>query len=343
LVIALDPSASGALSLSGYASINIAGVVYVDSSSSSALSVSGNAKVTAAAIDVDGGVKKTDNASLSPAPVTGAGVLAVASLPLPSTTEMTNYGSFSLGGNSSRTIQPGIYRRISVAGNAKLTMASGIYINEGGGFSVSGNARVTGSGVMVFNAGANYPGTGATYGRITLGGDGICSLSPMMSGSYAGIVFFQPSDNTQAITVTRNASGITGTTYAPGAGLSESGSGAIKGSLIVDTLRISGNGVAGPGTLTNKNQTAAVLNRATPNTSIGTIPLAAQIKVTDASGNNIRSSSPPVVSISAVGSAANLVPQPAPGSSLAGIMFTFDPTNGTYRFNLKTKDCSLGS
>ena len=52
LILALDPSASGALSLSGNASINTAGIVYVDSSSSSALSASGNAKVTAGAIDV---------------------------------------------------------------------------------------------------------------------------------------------------------------------------------------------------------------------------------------------------------------------------------------------------
>ena len=76
----------------------------------------------------------------------------------------------------------------------------------------------------------------------------------MTSGPYAGIVFFQPGDNTQAMTVTGNASGITGTIYAPAALLSESGNGAINGSLIVDTLTISGNGVVGPGPLTNMNQ-----------------------------------------------------------------------------------------
>ena len=146
-----------ALSLAGNASINTSGVVYVDSSSSNALSASGNAKVTAAAIDVHGGVKKSGNASLSPVPVTGSPVLAVASLPSPRTAGMTRHGSFSLGGNSSLTIQPGIYSSISVSGNAKLTMASGIYVIEGGGFSVSGNASVTGSGVMIVNAGGIYP------------------------------------------------------------------------------------------------------------------------------------------------------------------------------------------
>ncbi len=245
-IIVLDPSAGGALSLSDNARINIPGVIYVDSSSSSALSASGNAQVKAAAIDVDGGVQKRGNASLSPTPVTGAAVLAdpLAGLALPSTSGLTNYGAESLSGNSSATIQPGIYSQITVSGNAKLTMSSGIYIIEGGGFSVAGTASVTGSGVMIFNAGSKYTSTGGTYGSITLGGNGTCNLSPATSGIYAGIVFFQPLDNTKAISVTGNASGIAGTIYAPAAPLSESGNAALDASLIVDTLTISGNGVA---------------------------------------------------------------------------------------------------
>ena len=37
----------------------------------------------------------------------------------------------------------------------------------------------------------------------------------MTSGPNAGVVFFQPSDNKQAMTVTGNASGSTGTIFAP--------------------------------------------------------------------------------------------------------------------------------
>ena len=110
-------------------------------------------------IDVHGGVQKSGNASFSPAPTTGAAVLAdpLASLPSPSTSGLTNYGSESLSGNSSATIKPGIYSQISVSGNARLTMNSGLYIIEGGGFTVSGNASVSGSGVIIFNAGSKYP------------------------------------------------------------------------------------------------------------------------------------------------------------------------------------------
>ena len=122
-IIVLDPSAGGALSLAGNACINVPGVVHVDSSSSSALSASGNAQVKAAVIDVHGKVQRSGNASFSPAPVTGAPILAnpLASLALPSTSGMTNYGSESLSGNCSATIKPGIYSQISVSGNAKLT------------------------------------------------------------------------------------------------------------------------------------------------------------------------------------------------------------------------------
>ena len=146
LIIALDPTAPAALGLASNASIKISGVVYVDSRSSTALSASGNAQVKASAIDVHGKVQKSGNASLSPTPVTGAPVLTVVSLPSPSITGTTNYGALSLSGNSSKTIQPGIYSQISVSGNAKLTMSGGVYIIEGGGFSVAGNASVSAPG-----------------------------------------------------------------------------------------------------------------------------------------------------------------------------------------------------
>ncbi len=161
-IIVLDPTAGGALSLSGNASIKLTGGVFVDSSSSSAISASGNAAIKASVIDVHGGVQKSGNATFSPAPTTGAAVLAdpLALLAEPSTSGLTSYGSESVSGNSSATIKPGIYSQISVSGNGTLTMNSGIYIIEGGGFSVSGNASVSGSGVTIFNAGSKYPSIG---------------------------------------------------------------------------------------------------------------------------------------------------------------------------------------
>ena len=97
---------------------------------------------------------------------------------------------------------------------------------------------------MIVNAGSSYPSKGGTYGSISLSGNGTYSLSPPTSGTYAGIVIFQPKDNTKALTLSGNASGMSGTVYAPAAQLSESGNAQLDASLIVDMLTISGNGTA---------------------------------------------------------------------------------------------------
>ncbi len=175
----------------------------------------------------------------------------------PSTSGLTSYGSESLSGNSSATIKPGIYSQITVSGNGTLTLNSGLYIIEGGGFSVSGNASVTGSGVTIFNAGSKYPSTGGTYGSITLSGNGSYNLTPPTTGTYAGIVIFQPRDNTKALTISGNASGMTGTIYAPAAQLAESGNAQLNAAIVVDTLTISGNGVANTVTLNAPTGTVA--------------------------------------------------------------------------------------
>ena len=163
----------------------------------------------------------------------------------------------SLNGNSSKTISQGIYTQIAVSGNATLTMNSGIYIIEGGGFSISGDASVSGTGVTIVNAGSKYPTTGGTYGSISLSGSGSYNLTPPTTGTYAGIVIFQPRDNTKALTISGNASGMTGTIYAPAAQLDESGNASLNASIDVDTLSISGNGVANAVTLTSPTGTVA--------------------------------------------------------------------------------------
>jgi hypothetical protein len=235
--------------------------VFVDSSSSTALSASGNAAVKASVIDVHGSVSKNGNASFSPAPVTGAAVLSdpLASLPEPSTSGLTYCGSVSLSGNSSKTITQGIYCGITLSGNAKLTVGSGTYIIEGGGFTFSGNAsiNVSGSGVLIVNGGSNYPSAGGTYGAISLSGNGSVSLTPPTSGTCAGIVIYQPRDNTKAIGLSGNASAMTGTIYAPTAQLSESGNAQLNAAVIVDTMTVSGNGVNNALTLNAPSGTVA--------------------------------------------------------------------------------------
>jgi titin len=242
-IVVTNSTASGSLTLSGNASINIPGAVAVDSNSSTALSVAGNAKITASVIDVAGGFQRSGNASISPAPTTGASVPdPLAGLASPSTGSLTNYGSLSLAGSSSLTICQGIYSQIKVSGNASLTMNSGIYIIEGGGFTVTGNASVAGSGVMIYNAGSNYPSSGGTFGGLTFSGNGTFNLSAPTSGTYAGILIFQSRQNTRALSFSGNAiAGMSGTIYAANALLSMSGNASLQNALDVGMLNLTGN------------------------------------------------------------------------------------------------------
>ncbi len=252
-IYTLNSSLSGDLSVSGNASVNIAGLIQVDSKSSTALQASGSATVSASAIHVVGGVQTSGSATLSVKPVTGSASVFDPEAALTVPTGGTKQNSVNLGGSQTLTINPGIYGQISVSGNAKLTMNPGVYVLAGGGFTVTGNGSVTGSGVMLYNAGSNYTttGSGGNFGGITLGGNGTVSLTAPTTGIYAGVLIFQERDNNRAIAL--SGSGVAslngGLIYAPQALLNVSGNAQVKHSpLIVAQLQVSGNGSS---TLTN--------------------------------------------------------------------------------------------
>jgi PKD repeat protein len=240
----LNPSAGGALTVSGNGSLNVPGRLEVDSSSSSAISAGGNASITAARIDVVGGVRTTGNAAFHPAPHTGAPAVAdpFAGLIAPSVTGTAS--SVNLAGNSALTIGPGIYSQIKVSGNASLTLQPGVYVIAGGGLAVTGNGSLSGSGVFLYNAGSNYPNSGGNFGGVTLGGNGTFNLTPPAVGQpYAGILLFQSRDNPRALSLGGNGVlGTRGTIYAPAAMVSLGGNGNLQSTLVVNTLTVSGNG-----------------------------------------------------------------------------------------------------
>src|SRR5207244_2791158 len=160
-VFVLDPTASGALSLSGNATLTITGAVQVDSNSASAVSLSGNAQLTASGIHVVGGARAT------------------------------------------------------------------------------GNASAGGSAVLIYNAGSNYPSPGGSYGGLSLSGNGTIDLAPAATGTYAGILIFQPSANPRALSLGGNAMLLhEGLIYAPAALVSVSGNGQLHALLVVDQLQL---------------------------------------------------------------------------------------------------------
>ena len=165
----------------------------------------------------------------------------LAHLAAPNPSGLTNYGAVAIAGDSSKTLQPGIYSQISISGNAAVTLSAGVYVIEGGGFTVSGNAAVTGSGILIYNTGSKYPNAGNSYGAVTLSGNGTMKLSTATTGVYAGIIIDQDPNNTQTVTLSGNALGLTGIVYAPKAPVVLSGNAQLNSSLDVDLLTVSGN------------------------------------------------------------------------------------------------------
>ncbi len=245
-VYLLNTTSSGALTISGNASINVPGAIDVDSKSTTAVVASGNASITATSIQVVGGYVASGTGHFKPNPTTGAASVAdpLAALAVP-TASGSSQGAVSVSGNSSLTINPGLYTSINVSGNGTLTMTAGIYVIAGGGFNVSGNATVNGSaGVLIYNAGSTYPSAGGSFGAISFSGNGKVTLSAATSGTYSGIVLFQSRDNTQALNLSGNGlAGITGSVYAANAQLVLSGNADLADSIVVGTMNLSGNSV----------------------------------------------------------------------------------------------------
>src|SRR5262249_48327605 len=124
-----------------------------------------------------------------------------------------------------------------------VTLNPGIYYMEGGGFAVSGGGNVLGAGVMIYNA----PGSNSDV--ITVGGSGnTIALSPMLTGPYAGITFFQDRTSTAPVTVSGSTGSnftITGTFYTASATLTVSGNGVqqtLGSQYISYDLVLTGNG-----------------------------------------------------------------------------------------------------
>lgn len=130
-------------------------------------------------------------------------------------------GNYTIGGNFSST------------GSSSVSLGSGLY-EIGGNLSLTGSGSQTGTGVTFY-----------TQGSDTLTGSGNMNLTAPTSGTYNGVLIYQPSSDASAMSITGSGGdNITGILYAPAAQLTLTGSGSLHVSLdmIVDTLKVTGSG-----------------------------------------------------------------------------------------------------
>jgi hypothetical protein len=261
-LIALDPTACGAMSFSGSSTTNLFsdGAVIVESSCpTNALDGGGSAwEVEAGLITVVG------EADIRPCSVNGClngtppieGVIRqgdpLGTMPAPTMPTTNNPapvpgGANPLGGPAcDRTYQPGRYtNELSINSNETACFAPGLYWLEGG-FRSNGGGELYGTGVLFYNH----------SGDITLNGNGEVRLQPVATTAPAsdplyawrGVTLFQARTNTSAATINGNNNSTIGTVYMPSATLNFSGNAGnggspfITGQAIARTVDISGNG-----------------------------------------------------------------------------------------------------
>ena len=245
-VFALDPTASGALSVGGSSSMALSCGALVDSSSASALSTNGGGALTATAIGVVGGYS---GSGMTPTPKTG---IAPAPDPLsyltPPSVGGCDHNNFHASGNGTVTLNRGVYcGGIQISGGPAVTFNSGLYILDGGGFQVSGSATLSGTGVTFYNT---YDSNNS-YAGVSLNGSGQVNLSAPTSGAYEGILFYQdptvPSSGAASSITGNSASTFDGAIYFKTTSLTYTGNSSSSGYTLIlaRTVTVSGNSTIG--------------------------------------------------------------------------------------------------
>jgi hypothetical protein len=250
----MDASGNSALELTGNAQIKVTGDVRVNSTSNQAVNVGGNGKLTATGViggpAAPAGFKKTGNGVISPTPINQAATadpyagLAMCPAAGAAACPSTNQGNTKVSGNTTTTINPGIYGSIEVSGNGKLNLNPGTYIVKTK-LSVTGNGAINGSGVTFYFACSNYTTACAanTQGAsFELTGNGAMTLSPPSSGAFAGMTIVYDRNNVRTGKISGNGSGFGGAIYMLNAALEASGNGgSLRSRVVVDTIKMSGN------------------------------------------------------------------------------------------------------
>jgi hypothetical protein len=186
-VLALDPTASGAITAQGNTNIDLNGCsLFSNSNSASSITDGGSAILSAYSVGAVGAISGAAAMSTTLGVTTG-------DTPLPDPYASTTFPSFSgcdqhnFTAKTTVTINPGVYcGGIGLNANANVSLNPGIYYLDQGSLSVNGGATLTGDGVtLVFTS-----SKGSNYATATINGGATVNLSAPTSGPLAGIVMF---------------------------------------------------------------------------------------------------------------------------------------------------------
>jgi Flp pilus assembly protein TadG len=185
-VLALSPTASGAVTSQGSTAVTLNNCsLYDNSNHATALVAGGSSSLSALSVGVVGGISGAENITATqgiysnmPAPVPDP--YANDSYPAPPSSCQNQAPIHSI-----TVLSPGFFCGLTLNADANVTLAPGIYYIGKGGLSVNGNATLTGASVtLVFTA------SNGQYGGATINGGATVNLTAPNFGPTAGIVIF---------------------------------------------------------------------------------------------------------------------------------------------------------
>jgi Flp pilus assembly protein TadG len=235
-ILALDKTASSAISVSGSASITSNCDLSANSTSTSAISMSGSSTITTPCIQSSGGVSVTSGLTLTQCTSATTHAAATAD-PYASVPAPTASGSCLTPATSGNTVtfSAGYYcSGISLSGSKTATFQSGVYYVDGS-FQLSGSATASGTDVTFY----------ITSGNIQFTGSSSVTFTAPTSGTYAGIVFFGDRAGSGNNNFTGGGtSAITGALYFPTQSITYTG-GSSTGTnctqIVADTVTVNGH------------------------------------------------------------------------------------------------------
>ncbi len=190
-IYVMDPTGSGALSMSGTPSLVSACGVYINSNAADALHGNGTPTLSASEIDIVGNYSFGGTLNPNP-PSTGVSQQSdpLRNLPAPSVPAGCDFTNFSVGGGSGPTVNlsPGVYCGGISVGKWTANFTPGLYILKGGGLSTqNANSHITGTGVTIYNTyDATHP-----YAPYNIVANSTATLTAPTTGTYAGVLIME--------------------------------------------------------------------------------------------------------------------------------------------------------
>jgi hypothetical protein len=254
-VLALDPTASSAVKVSGNNQLNLIKCnLYSNSNANPSLDVSGSAAVSANQVGAVGNISGASNITATNGIRTGIKPVAdpYANVSPPPEPSCSNAKITVNSNGKNDSLSPGCYSGdITVNAGATLNLSPGIYYLDGANLSVAGNATITGTGVTLVFTGSGTSGSG--WGTASISSNAIVNLTAPSPGTPAsqgipGIVMYGDR-NMPVGKVSFNLTGggtqnFGGAIYLPKASLNFSGGDGTTTSctkLIADTITLSGS------------------------------------------------------------------------------------------------------